>query len=54
MSEKVFQMKKGKKSKTKSYIEVNGNRLLLTFRKYEVKTIVYENGDLSESYELLI
>ena len=37
-----------------SYVRVNDAVLPLTFGKYEVKTIVYENGVLSESYELLI
>ena len=37
-----------------SYVRVNDSVLPLTFGKYEVKTIVYENGVLSESYELLI
>ncbi len=37
-----------------SYIQVNGERLPLTFGKYEVKTVVYENGRLEESYELLV
>lgn len=38
----------------KSYVEVNGQHLPLSFGKYEVKTVVYENGELSESYELLV
>ena len=37
-----------------SYIKINDSTMPLTFGKYEVKTIVYENGVLSESYELLI
>ena len=35
-------------------VAVNGENLALHFGKYEVKTVVYENGTLSESYELLI
>lgn len=35
-------------------LQVNGQRLPLCFGKYEVKTVVYENGALTESYELLI
>ena len=38
----------------KSYVEVNGQHLPLSFGKYEVKTVVYENGELTESYELLV
>ncbi len=38
----------------KSYIKVNNTQLDLSFGKYEVKTVVYENGALTESYELLI
>ena len=37
-----------------SYIKVNDCTLDLSFGKYEVKTIVYENNTLTESYELLI
>ena len=37
-----------------TYVEVCGKRLPLAFGKYEVKTVVLEQGKLSESYELLI
>ncbi len=37
-----------------SFIRVNEEKLPLVFGRYEVKTVVYENGALSESYELLI
>ncbi len=37
-----------------SHVCVNGAILPLNFGKYEVKTVVYENGALSESYELII
>ena len=37
-----------------SYIKVNENMLPLYFGKYEVKTVVYENNTLTESYELLV
>ena len=37
-----------------SHVCVNGAMLPLNFGKYEVKTVVYENGTLSESYELII
>lgn len=37
-----------------SYVQLNGQHLPLHFGKYEVKTVVYENGALAETYELLI
>jgi alpha-mannosidase len=37
-----------------SHVKINGSEKPLSFGKYEVKTIVYEHGVLSESYELLI
>ena len=37
-----------------SYVRINGTKLPLAFGRYEVKTVVYENGTLSESPELLI
>ncbi len=37
-----------------SYIRVNEECLPLTFGKYEVKTVIYENGVLTESYDLLV
>ena len=37
-----------------TYVEVNGKRLPLQFGKYEVKTVLYEKGTLTESYDLLI
>ena len=37
-----------------SYIKLNGIYLPLTFGKYEAKTVVYENGVLTESQEMLI
>ncbi|MBQ7761185.1 MAG: alpha-mannosidase [Clostridia bacterium] len=50
----IFRLLNNTPNKVDSYIEVNGNKLPLAFGKYEVKTIVYENNTLSESYELLI
>ena len=38
----------------KSYIKVNGTTFDLSFGKYEVKTVAYENGILTESYEMII
>jgi len=37
-----------------SYIQVNGQRLPLNFGRYEVKTVVYEDSKLRETYELLV
>ena len=37
-----------------SFVEICGKRLSLSFGKYEVKTVLYEDGELSESYEMLI
>ena len=50
----IFRLLNNTPSNTRSYIEVNGNRLNLDFGKYEVKTVVYENGTLREEYELLV
>ena len=35
-------------------ISINGQTLTLEFGKYEVKTVIYENGKLEESYEMII
>ena len=40
--------------KTDTFIKINEDTLPLAFGKYEVKTVLYENGNLRESYELLI
>ncbi|MBP3392381.1 MAG: alpha-mannosidase [Clostridia bacterium] len=37
-----------------SYVQLNGVHLPLHFGKYEVKTVVYEKGRLTESYEMLV
>ena len=37
-----------------SAISVNGEKLLLSFGKFEVKTVLWENGQLWESAELII
>ena len=37
-----------------TYVEVNGEKLPLSFTKYEVKTVLYEKGKLKEEYELLV
>lgn len=50
----IFRLFNNTQEKKESYIEVKGQRLNLTFGKYEVKTVLYENGTLSESYEMLV
>ncbi len=50
----IFRLLNNTPNNVDSYIKVNGQHLDLTFGKYEVKTVVYENDKLSESYELLI
>lgn len=50
----IFRLINNTPSTEKSYIKVNNTQLDLSFTKYEVKTVVYENGALTESYELLI
>lgn len=49
----VFRLLNNTKNEVKSYIKVNGKSLDLIFKKYEVKTVLYRNGELTESYELL-
>ncbi|MBO4983873.1 MAG: hypothetical protein J6D23_07415, partial [Clostridia bacterium] len=50
----IFRLLNNTDNTVSSYIKINDNRLDLTFGKYEVKTIVYEKGTLTESYELLV
>ena len=50
----IFRLLNNTPNSVDSYIKVSGKFLNLTFGKYEVKTVVYENGSLVESYELLI
>ena len=50
----IFRLLNNTPSKTESYIKVGSSRLDLTFGRYEVKTVLYEKGKLTESYELLI
>ena len=50
----IFRLLNNTPKSVDSYIEVNGQRLPLAFGKYEVKTVVYENGKLKETYELLV
>ncbi len=50
----IFRLLNNTPNSVESYFELNGQRLELSFGKYEVKTIAYENGSLTESYELLV
>jgi alpha-mannosidase len=50
----IFRLLNNTPNAVESAIRVNGERLPLSFGKYEVKTVLYENGRLTESYELLI
>ena len=50
----IFRLMNNTPSSVESYISVNEQRLPLAFGKYEVKTVVYENGSLEESYEMII
>ena len=50
----IFRLLNNTANDVKSYIRVKGQELPLHFGKYEVKTVIYENGDLTESYELLV
>ena len=37
-----------------SYIKVNNNKPPLSFGKYKVKTVAYENGELTDIYDMII
>lgn len=50
----IFRLQNNTPNGVDSYINVNGKVLKLHFGKYEVKTVIYENGELTESYELII
>jgi alpha-mannosidase len=50
----IFRLLNNTPKTVDSYIKVNGQCLPLNFGKYEVKTVVYENGTLKETYELLV
>ncbi len=50
----IFRLVNNTPSSVESYISVNGEKLPLTFGKYEVKTVVYENGALTDFYEMLV
>lgn len=50
----IFRLLNNSPSEKKTFLEVFGVRLPLEFGKYEVKTVVYEDGKLSESEMLII
>ncbi len=50
----IFRLQNNTENSVDSGIRVNITHLPLSFGKYEVKTVVYENGTLTESYELLV
>ena len=50
----IFRLLNNTPGGVETHISVNGQTLPLTFGRYEVKTVLYENGKLTESYELLI
>ena len=50
----IFRLQNNTPTAVESFIKVNGEYLALSFGKYEVKTVLYENRRLTESFELLI
>ncbi|MBO5312975.1 MAG: alpha-mannosidase [Clostridia bacterium] len=50
----IFRLQNNTEDRVESYIKVNGSTLSLTFGKYEVKTVLYQNGSLTESYEMIV
>ena len=52
--EVIFRLQNNTPSPVSSCIKVKDVSLPLSFGKYEVKTVVYENGTLREEYELLV
>lgn len=50
----IFRLVNNTPTNQDSFIEINEERLVLKFGKYEVKTVVYENGVLKEYYEMLV
>ena len=50
----IFRLVNNTPSKESSYLMVNGAKIELSFGKYEVKTVIYENGELKENYEMII
>ena len=50
----IFRLLNNSDEVVKSSISVNSTVLPLQFTKFEVKTVVYENGELREEYSLII
>jgi hypothetical protein len=50
----IFRLENNTPDRVETYLEINGERLPLNFGKYEVKTVVYRDGTLTESYEMLV
>ena len=50
----IFRLLNNTPDNVESFIKVNGQILPLHFGRYEVKTVVYEDGKLTESYEMII
>ena len=50
----IFRLQNNTPDRVETYFEINGERLPLDFGKYEVKTVVYRDGTLTESYEMLV
>ena len=50
----IFRLLNNTADSVDTYLEVNGQKIDLSFGKYEVKTVICENGELTERYELLI
>ena len=50
----IFRLLNNSNDEIKTSISVNSTTLPLQFTKYEVKTVVYENGELSEEEMLII
>ena len=50
----IFRLLNNAPNKIDTYIKVGKEKLPLAFGKYEVKTVVCQNGKLREEYELLV
>jgi hypothetical protein len=50
----IFRLLNNSNMEVKTSLSVNSATLPLSFGKYEVKTIVYENGELREEEMLII
>ena len=50
----IFRLQNNTSSPVSTHISINGAVRPLSFGKYEVKTVVYENGELTEIAEMII